>query len=277
LPSSASGCALANSLCACCTREVSSFECTLENWNGKYSPGGSSPISVGVTGGIGISRGGTPPESVPIISLRVEKVEYQSGSYGENWLVVSGRCWGEKLFRRVITKTWTNVKAEAVVKDLLDNYVGLSHVRGSTELVEDTNTTYTRLEFRDTPVWDILEYVAGSSVQPGTGLVGYDFRVAPDGKFEFFPRNSKTCSVSLSGRIEVATYRKDVSRVRNKIYVYGLADKSVPLDKDAWTESLTPADGTWSAAAGEVSLDTSQKKLGNASIKKPIIVINMIM
>ncbi|MCW4048062.1 MAG: hypothetical protein NWE99_10980 [Candidatus Bathyarchaeota archaeon] len=249
------------------TREVSSFECTLENWNKKYSPSGTSPINVGVTGGIGIARGATPPENVPVISLRVEKVEYRSGPYGENYCVVSGRCWGEKLFRRTVTKSWINVKAEAVVKDLLDNYVGLSHNRSGIELVEDTATTYTKLEYMDTPVWDILEYVAGSSVAPGTGVVGYDFRVAPDGKFEFFPRGSKTSSVSLSGKIERAEYRKDVSRVRNKIVVYGVADKSVPSDKDAWTESLSPSDGAWTATAGTVSFDTSQKKFGAGSIK----------
>jgi hypothetical protein len=456
-----------------CTREVSSFECTLENWNEKYSPGGASPISVGVTGGIGIARGAVNPENVPVISLRVEKVEYRSGPYGENWLVVSGRCWGEKLFRRVVTKTYENKKGEEIIKDLLDNYVGLSHVRDSTELVEATDTTYSKLEFENTPVWDILEYVAGSSVQPGTGAVGYDFRVAPDGKFEFFPKNSKwwadeglvlhlpfdegsgtvvrdhsnngnngtiygatwvdgkygkaldfngvedyvdipysasldnfneltiSCwvyphqfhdntyyrhiiekgwqnygafvlfqhrnldvfvfeirdsvgqksayeaftaintwyhivctfkrndkvtiyvngkkgtemptldesltlnsAINIAGstndfngiideiriynralsaneikalyllgpppltkRVEVSEYRKDISRVRNKIYVYGLADKSVPLDKDEWTESLTPADGVWTIGVGEISFDTDHKIKGSGSIK----------
>jgi len=46
-----------------------------------------------------------------------------------------------------------------------------------------------------------------------------------------------------------------------------LADKSVPADKDAWTESLNPANGAWSAAAGDVSLDTTFKAKGSASIK----------
>ncbi|MGC8895652.1 MAG: hypothetical protein ACP5LB_02635 [Candidatus Bathyarchaeia archaeon] len=41
----------------------------------------------------------------------------------------------------------------------------------------------------------------------------------------------------------------------------------MPSDKDAWTESLTPADGSWSAAAGEVSFDTGNKVKGSGSIK----------
>ncbi|MEM3357000.1 MAG: hypothetical protein QW166_04145, partial [Candidatus Bathyarchaeia archaeon] len=131
--------------------------------------------------------------------------------------------------------------------------------------VEDTDTTYTRLEYKDTPVFDILKYIADSADKQG--VVGFDFRIAPDAKFEFFPRNSKTSSISLSEKIEVSEYRKDIHRIRNKITVYGASDKSTPLDKDAWTESLTPSDGSWSAVAGEVSFDTSFKVKGSGSIK----------
>jgi len=244
-----------------CTKEVGSFECLLQNWDKKYSPGGTSPINVGMDGHIDIGRGTEAPQ---VITCRVESVKYESISTA-NYLRVSGRGWGEKLFRRVVTKTYENKKGEEIVKDLIDYYVGLSHVRDSTELIEDTDTTYTKLEYEDTPVFDILKYVAGSVDK--SGVIGFDFRVAPDGKFEFFPRNSKASSVSLSERIEISEYRKDIHRVRNKITVYGAADKSVPSDKDAWTESLTPTDGSWSAVSGEVSLDTGTKIKGSGSIK----------
>jgi hypothetical protein len=149
---------------------------------------------------------------------------------------------------------------------LLDNYAGLSHIRDGTELVEATDTTYTRLEYENTPVFDIIRYIAESADKQG--VIGYDFRIAPDGKFEFFPRLSKTSSVSLSERIEEYEYRRDIHGVRNRITVYGIAEKSTPLDKDAWTESLTPSEGSWSAiSASQVSLDTSNKVKGNASIK----------
>jgi hypothetical protein len=243
------------------TKEVSSWELLLQNWDKKYSLGGTYPINVGSDGHIDIGRGTSCPQ---IITTRTESVKYESSPH-ENYLRVSGRCWGEKLFRRVVTKTYSNQKGETIVKDLLDSFVGLSHVRDSTELVEDTDTTYTRLEYENTPVWDILKYIAESADK--AGAIGFDFRVAPDGRFEFFPRNSKTSPVSLAEKIEASEYRKDIHCVRNKIAVYGVADKSAPSDKDAWTESLTPDDGDWYAVSGETSLDTAIKKKGNGSIK----------
>ncbi|MBS7633814.1 hypothetical protein KEJ15_09440 [Candidatus Bathyarchaeota archaeon] len=243
------------------TKEVSSFEVLLQNWDKKYSPGGTYPISVGLDGHIDIGRGTNVPQ---IITCRVESVRFESAP-NENYLRVSGRCWGEKLFRRVVTKTYSSQKGEAIVKDLLDYYVGLSHVRDSTELIETTDTTFTLLEYENTPVWDILLAIAAASDK--AGVIGFDFRVAPDGKFEFFPRNSKTSSVSLNEKIEFSEYRKDIHRVRNKITVYGAADKSVPSDKDAWTESLDPADGIWSAVSGTLSFDTGTKIKGSGCIK----------
>jgi len=246
-----------------CTNEVSSFEILLQNWDKKYSLGGSYPINVGMDGSISIGRGLNVPQ---IIICRVEAVKYESTST-ENYLRVSGRCWGERLFRRTVTKTYENKKGEEIVKDLIDYYVGLSHNRGGTELIEDTDTTYTKLEYENTPVFDILKYIAASADK--NGVIGYDFRIAPDAKFEFFPRLSKTSSLSLSEKIEVSEYRKDIHRVRNKITVYGAADKSAPLDKDAWTESLTPTDGSWSVEQPEntISLDATSKVKGSYSIK----------
>ena len=244
-----------------CTEEVGSFEVLLQNWNGKYSPGGTSPVGVGTDGSVGVGRGADCPL---LLTCRVESVKYESSPV-ESYVRVVGRCWGERLFRRVVTKTYLNTKGEEIVKDLLDNYVGLSHARDSVELVEDTDTTYTRLEYENTPVIDILRHIADSS--DNAGVIGYDFRVAPDGKFEFFPRNSKASSISLSERIEHSEYSMDVHRVRNKAVVYGVADKSLPADKDQWTESLSPADGDWTATSGEVSLDTAVKVKGLGSIK----------
>jgi hypothetical protein len=169
------------------------------------------------------------------------------------------------LFRKVVTKTYENKKGEEIVKDLLDYYVGLSHVRNSTELVEDTDTTYTRLEYENTPIIDILRQIAESS--DAAGVIGYDFRVAPDGKFEFFPRNSKASAVSLDERIEQSEYSSDIHRIRNRAVIYGVADKSVPTDKDSWTETLTPAEGDWTATSGTVSLDNAVKVRGSGSIK----------
>ena len=244
------------------TKEVSSFDLVLQNWGKKYSPNGWLPIVIGSTGGIGLCRAPNNPTQVPIISLRVESAEYDSSST-ESYVHVSGRCWGEKLFRRTVTKTYANAKGEAIVKDLLDNFAGLSHNRNGVELVENTDTTYVNLDYQDTAVWDILTYIAGSADK--NGVIGFDFRIAPDGKFEFFPKNSKVSSVNLSELLENTKYSLDISSVRNKITVYGIADKSYPLDQDGATEALTNPFGTWTGTA-TLSASSTHKKLGTYSI-----------
>jgi len=247
-----------------CTNEVSSFSCLLQNFDKKYTE--TYPIIVGVNGSLCIGRGASCPL---ITTIRVEEVTCESTPI-ENYLRVKGRCWGEKLFRRVITKTYENQKGEAIVKDLIDYYVGLSHVRDSTELIEDTDTTYTLLEYENTPVFDVLKYIASSADK--NGAVGFDFRVEPDAKFAFFPKNSKTSPVSLSDLIESSEYRRDIHRVRNRIMTYGAREKPYPLDvdgqpwSDSFTEDLTQVEywlehalGKWEPITGNttMSIETS--------------------
>jgi len=246
------------------TKEVSSFEVKLQNWGRKYSQSGWLPIQLGASGGIGICRIPYNPNVRPMISLKVEHIEYQSTDT-ETYALISGRCWGERLFRRTVTKKYLNCKGETIVKDLLDNYVGLSHTRNGYELVENTSTTYTELDYSDTPVWDILQYIAESADY--NGVIGFDFRVAPDGRFEFFRKNSRSVVCDLTDSIEESDYSKDISAVRNKITIYGAPDKSYPLSKEGWTEALSCGDGTWTATIGEVSLDITKSAAGTSCIK----------
>jgi len=213
-----------------CSNEISSFDCLLQNFDKKYSLGGTYPINVGVDGSISLGRGANCPL---VLTLKVEEIEPLSTAT-ENYIRVRGRCWGECLFRRLVTKCYDNVKGEAVVKDIIDNYTSLSHVRNSVELIEDTDTTYTKLDYEDTPVFDIIKYIAETADK--AGVIGYDFRIASDGKFEFFPRNSKTSPVSLSERLEVSEYAKNIHRIRNKITVYGAAERTKPSNEDSWTD-----------------------------------------
>jgi len=232
-----------------CTKEISSFSCLLQNFDKKYTV--TNPINVGDNGSISIGRGVNCPL---ILTGRVEEIEPQSTPV-ENYIRVRGRCCGEKIFRRVVTKTYENEKGEAIVKDLIDNYVGLSHVRNSTELIEDTDTTYTLLEYENTPVFDILKYIAESADK--AGVIGFDFRVEYDGKFAFFPKNSKTSPISLSEKIEHSRYSKDIHRVRNKIIVYGAAEKCNDSSKDFGTDMATPYKGSkvdQSSATGQKNL-----------------------
>jgi hypothetical protein len=245
-----------------CTKEVSSYEITLYNWGSKYSPGGSYPITVGLDGSISLGR---TPNCPLLMTLRVENVKYKS-SPTENYVTVSGRCWGERLFRRVVTATYTGRKGEELVKDLMDYYAGLSHTRGAVELVEATDTTYALQKFEDSPLWDVLKPIADSADK--AGVIGFDFRVAPDGKFECFPKLSKTNATVITENIDdEAEYEKDIARVRNKIVVYGLADKSVPANKVDWTRSLIPTGCYWAALIGTVTLDASGAPDGAACIK----------
>ena len=335
-----------------CTKEVGSFEVLLQNWNKKYSPGGTSPITVGLDGHIDIGRGSNVPQ---IITCRVESVRCES-TPTENYIRVSGRCWGEKLFRRVVTKTYENKKGEEIVGDLIDYYVGLSHVRTNSaltadapsgqknvavsngslftagmlvkiednnaweynevasildntltmlnnlantytvlaagkvwiDLIEKTDTTYTKLEYDKAPVFDVLKYIAESADK--NGVIGYDFRAAPDAKLEFFSKGSKTSPLSLSEKIEVSEYRKDIHRIRNRIEVYGSQDKPFPVDmdgqlySDTLTEDLTVSSGTgwngsdelvhavygkWTVLTGStnLALDTAIKYAGAKSVK----------
>ena len=57
--------------------------------------------------------------------------------------------------------------------------------------------------------------------------------------------------------IESYEYWKEITAVRNKITIYGVADKSTPLNKTDWVQSLTPADGVWTAPVGSVSIETA--------------------
>lgn len=240
-----------------CTKEVSSFEVTLQNWNEQYSPGGSSPILVGADGHIDVGRGTNVPA---LITCRVENIEYDSPTAEEHYLKVTGRCWGERLFRSIVNKSYVLQKGEAIVKDLMDSFVGLSHNRSGTELVQTTSTTYTELDYENTPLLDILKHIAETA--DNAGVIGYDFRVAPDGKFEFFPRGIKAASLSLAGISEITQYKKDISRIRNKIFTYGFAGKVLPASLDSWTESLTG----WTSSDGTLSLDSVNKVYGTYSI-----------
>lgn len=244
------------------TKEVSSWELKLQNWDGKYSPSGLYPLNVGLDGYICLGRGVNVPQ---LITTRTENVKFES-SPTESYVTVSGRCWGEKLFRYSVIQDYSGFKGEAIVKNLLDYYAGISHVRNGVELVADTDTTFTDLKVSDTQTWDLLQQIASESDK--AGVIGYDFRTTPDGRFEFFPRGTKTSAVSLVDKIEQSAYSKEITAVRNKVTIYGAQDKSSPLGKTETVESLTPASGAWSRIAGTITVDaTKTYGAATASIK----------
>ena len=58
-----------------CSKEVSSYELTLQNWDAKYSPGGTYPITVGMDGSISLGRGIPCPL---VMTCHVERVKCSS-------------------------------------------------------------------------------------------------------------------------------------------------------------------------------------------------------
>ena len=240
------------------TNEVSSFRYRLQNWNGKYSVGIGDPIATGEDGYIEMGRVGSIPR---LITTRNEHIKFLT-SPTEHFVEVSGRDWGEKLFRQNLSKIYVSEKGEDIVKDLLDYYSGLGHTRASVEQVENTDTTFGLLDIDTQPVWDILKRIAKDSDK--SGVIGFDFRVAPDGIFEFFHRGAKTSSISLDDLIEEAEVDIDILSIRNKVTIYGADTKSSPADKDQTVESLTPASGSWTGVVGSLTLDGA-KKYGTAA------------
>lgn len=224
-----------------CTKEVSSFKCLLNNWDEQYSPGGATPITFPSDATIKIGRGSNKPL---LLTGKVEDPEY-FGDSQHHYLEVVGRCLGEQEFRRNVTKGYISKKGEEIVKDLIDNYTSLSHNR-SGELIENTSTTFNKLYYDGKQVSEILQYIAKTSDL--SGVIGFDFRVAPDGKFEFFPVESKTSAVSLTDKLEFRSYRPRASGIRNRAHVYGANEAKLPSDGD-----LAELISNWEAITGTVS------------------------
>jgi hypothetical protein len=242
-------------------KEISSFRAKLYNFNKKYIE--TYPLSEGDLVRIWVGRG---VNQIQIFQGRVEELKADASAM-ENYLTLIGRCIGEELYRRLVTVIYQNQKGEAIIKDLIENYSRLKHVRNNVELIEETDTIYTELEYDKAKLKPILDFIADSADK--SGVIGFDYRIEYDGKLAFFPRYSKTSPISLTDAIKHAVYSKTIHRIRNSVYVYGAAEKSAPADKDAWTEALTTVDGSWSSGTGtgSVSLDGTDKVEGNYSIK----------
>ncbi|MEM1590229.1 MAG: hypothetical protein QW175_07415 [Candidatus Bathyarchaeia archaeon] len=244
-----------------CTEEVDDFSATL--WNTDYFT--NRPLHVGMHVKIYGAR-----EDGPLLKLfcgRCEKIRAVDRAGKGSTIVISGRSYGEELFRRNITKAFYNLKGEYIVKQLIENYTSLKHVRGSTELVESTDTTYVKLEFESESIFDILKHIAKTADKGG--VIGFDFRITYDGKFEFFQRNSRTSPCTITDLLEEAEYTVDIHRIRNKIKVLGAELEPMPRNMDRWTEPGSDPPPYWQALTEGtyIARATSPVKVGTYSIK----------
>jgi hypothetical protein len=261
-----------------CTKECSSFEVKLLNYGNKYGPqGGTYPITCGMNGHISIGRGANCPQ---LITCIVEKTQcqtlagYESDSGAEeDYLIIDGRCWGEQLSRKVVSASFQNMKGEAIVKELIDDWTSLGHVRNGVELIQNTSDTFDLLKYTNSSITDILNYLA--SCCDLNGVIGYEYRVEPDGLFSFFPIGAMPNSINLSGLIEHSEYNEDISRVENMISVFGVASKPNVASQDFGTDESTPYIGSTVNAqsnAGQNNLYVSAP--GNFSAGQKIFIYN---
>lgn len=121
----------------------------------------------------------------------------------------------------------------------------------------------------------VIQQILEKAKNPG-GIVGFDMYEVPasgetkSGVLIGHLRNSLDFESPVASVIP-RTYQQniDVHRVKNKIKVYGVAQKAYPIDRDSITEILTlvgntleHADGTWTVggAGSTISKDTDEAK-----------------
>lgn len=127
--------------------------------------------------------------------------------------------------------------------------------------IEPTDTIFARTEYDDTPVNDaLLDAAKASDIN---GVIGFEIRTTTEGKFQFYPVGAKVRNdLDITEILEAAEWEDDITRVRNKIKVYGAYFKHYPDDLTSWATSLTG----WTATSGvNLQLDTSIKRSGHAS------------
>lgn len=241
------------------TEEVGSVNCLIQNYDEKYT----DQISTGDLIEVAMSR--TGESWTKVFKGRLDAVAKRAEASlrgSQHYLRLRGRDLGAELFNRLVTKKYVNKEGSEIVKDVLANYTPLANVG-----VEATNSTYAEEEYENKPAWEIVKYVA-ETAKNSSNVIGYDFK-CEEGDLKFFSKGKYASAVSLDGIITLCEHESAIERVRNKIYVYGEASKSCPLDKDSWTESLTPTDGAWSSGTGtgNVSLDSAEKIVGTYCIK----------
>ena len=184
---------------------------------------------------------------------------------GGDFLGIEGVGKGVALFNMLITKDYDNINGRTIIKEVA-SLVGLD-----VSLVDPDNeiaSTFTK-KYEKVSAFNIIEEICRESAK-ATGEVGFYFYVNTEGtKLIVYPYDKFTSSVVAERGVNLASYRrKKLGRtIKNKIWVKGEASKPLPLDKDAWTESLL----RWTSN-GTLSRDATIKKVGSYSIKSTIEV-----
>ena len=244
------------------SRGVGGFSCKLPNTNGEYTGKITDFDHILIY----LWRKGASMKKVFGGKILLPGTEGY-GSSQEYYLLLSGMDIGQELLvpPNLMKKVYETVNGKTIIQDAIDlcNEVTKKFVDVDNEIASTHD-----FEFQEVTPHAVIKDVCEIAKTSG-GAVGFDGYIDPAGNVHIFKRGKYTSSVSLTERIEHYKKEDDVHRVRNKIKVYGAAERAYPPDRDDWTESLTPADGSWTSGTGtgSVSFDTAEKILGTGSIK----------
>jgi len=244
------------------SRGVGGFSCKLPNVNGEYTGKITDFDHILIY----LWRKGASMKKVFGGKILLPGTEGY-GSSQEYYLLLSGMDIGQELLvpPNLMKKVYEAVNGKTIIEEAIDlsDEVTKKFVDVDNEIASTHD-----FEFQEVIPHSVIEEVC-KVAKTLAGAVGFDGYVDPAGNMHVFKRGKYTSGVSLAERIEHYKKEDDVHRIRNKIKVYGAAERAYPLDKDAWTETLTPADGSWASGTGtgSVSFDTAEKILGTGSIK----------
>jgi len=243
-------------------RGVGGFSCKVPNMNGEYTGQISDFDHILIY----LWRKGADMKKVFGGKILLPGTE-GFGSSQEYYLLLNGMDIGQELLvpPNLMKKVYEAVNGKTIIEEEIDlcNEATKKFVDADNEIASTHD-----FEFQEVTPDSVIKDVCENAKTSG-GAVGFDGYVDPAGNMHVFKRGKYTSSVSLTEKIEHYKKEDDVHRVRNKIKVYGAAERAYPLDKDAWTESLTPADGSWASGTGtgSASFGTTEKIVGTGSIK----------
>ena len=208
------------------------------------------------------------------VNVSGEWQNYDAFKSGDGQVTVGlAECADQKIeLTGKIRRRMSAIRVNVWTTDMPNATEGGKAMRG--KIVEEVNRIVR--QNRSKPNETIYDFVGAGSSGQGCRAFSSDIEAAPSADWAELPAvdyqklwysDDNRCQVSISERIESSEYSKDILRIRNRISVYGVTDKSVPADKDLWTESLAPSDGAWIATSGTISLDSALKVKGSNSIK----------
>lgn len=172
---------------------------------------------------------------------------------------IGGLSQGEILLRRLKTnKDYTAIGASTIVTELA-NDLGL----GTTQIEADA--TSLTLQIKTKTYFDVLRDISDFWASAGT-QIKKDFYVDISNNLVWKSRPLRTTGVeTLTVGEKVSNYEvnRQITEVKNKIYVYGAREAALPTDKDAWTEVLT----NWTSNESLELAGSGAEKVGSYCVR----------